>query len=433
MAEKWSRRRLLQAGALAGGGLILSSRKGFARTYQANDKLNIAVVGVAGRGGDNLNGVQGQNIVALCDIDDNNLAAAAKRFPAAKTYDDFRLMLEQNGIDAVVVSTPDHTHAPIAIAALKAGHHVYCEKPLAHSVYEVRAISDTAKKHKRVTQMGTQIHAESNYRRVVELLQSGAIGKVRESHVWADRVWSGNGKAPETPPVPPNIHWDLWLGPAAERPYSPAYVPFNWRGWWAFGGGTLADMACHHMDLSHWAFHLRQPASISADGPAVDPETTPAWLIVKYDYPGRSEDGKQLDPFTLTWYNGGKRPPQFAEGKLPQWGDGSLFIGDKGMLLADYGRYMLLPEAEFKDFTPPPHTIPDSIGHHAEWILACKTGGPTTCNFDYSGALAETVLLGNVAYRTGQKIEWDPKSLKATNYAEADSYLRPHYRKGWKL
>jgi len=433
MTDKWTRRRFLQTGALAGGGLIISARQGFARTYQANDKLNIGVVGVAGRGGDNLNGVQGQNIVALCDIDDNNLAAAAKRFPGAKTYNDFRKLLEQKDIDAVVCSTPDHTHAVVAIAALKAGHHLYCEKPLAHSVYEVRAISDTAKRLKRVTQMGTQIHAEPNYRRVVELLQSGAIGKVKEVHVWVDRVWSGNGKAPETPPVPPNIHWDLWLGPAHERPYSPAYVPFNWRGWWAFGGGTLSDMACHHMDLSHWALHLRTPKTVSAEGPPDDPETTPAWLIVKFDYDGRKVDGKDYDPITLTWYNGGKRPPHFAEGKLPAWGDGSLFIGEKGMLLADYGRNVLLPEADFKDFTPPPKTIPDSIGHHAEWIQACKTGGPTSCNFDYSGALAETVLLGNVAYRTGRKIEWDPKSLRAVNCPEADTYLRPHYRKGWKL
>ncbi len=433
MGEHWSRRQFLQTGALAGGGIALSGVKGLAKTFQANEKLNIAVVGVAGRGGDNLNGVQGQNIVALVDIDDNNLAAASKRFPEAKTYNDYRKMLEQKGIDAVVVSTPDHTHAPIAVAALNSGHHVYCEKPLAHTVYEVRAIREAAKKQNRITQMGTQIHAESNYRRVVELLQAGAIGTVKEVHVWVGRVWSGAGRPVETPPVPSNIHWDLWLGPAEERPYHPAYIPFNWRGWWAFGGGTLADMACHHMDLSHWALDLRQPNTVSAEGPAVNPETTPAWLIVKYDYAARAVNGKSLPPISLTWYNGEKRPPQFDEGKLPQWGDGSLFVGEKGMLLADYGRHVLLPEADFKNYIPPQTTIPDSIGHHAEWIHACKTGGPTSCNFEYSGALAETVLLGNVAYRTGQKIEWDPKALKATNCPEADAFLRPHYRKGWKL
>jgi predicted dehydrogenase len=433
MAEQWSRRRFLQTGALAGGGLILSGTKGFARTTQANDKLNIAVVGVAGRGGDNLNGVASQNIVALCDIDDQRLGGAAQRFPSAKTYNDFRKMLEQPGIDAVVVSTPDHTHAPVAIAAMKAGHHVYCEKPLAHTVYEIRALSDTARKLKRVTQMGTQIHAEPNYHRVVEVLQSGAIGAVSEVHVWCDKVWSGMGRKVETPPVPDYIHWDLWLGPAPERPYSPAYHPASWRGWWAFGGGTLSDMACHYMDLAHWALDLRHPSTVSAEGPEPDSEIAPEWLIVRYAYPARTGGGKQTAPVKLTWYDGGKRPPLQVEKGLPQWGAGLLFVGDKGMMMADYGRYVLFPEADFKDYTPPPKTIPDSIGHHNEWIQACKTGGPTTCNFDYSGALAEAVQLGNVAYRTGKTLEWDPKSLKAANCPEADAYIRPHYRKGWKL
>jgi predicted dehydrogenase len=432
MAEEWSRRRFLQASAMASGGLLLGARS-LASTYQANEKLNIAVVGVAGRGGDNLAGVSNQNIVALCDIDDNNLAGAAKRFPGAKTYNDFRKMLEQNDIEAVVVSTPDHTHAPVAVAALKLGKHVYCEKPLAHSIHEIRTIRDTAKKQKRVTQMGTQIHAEPNYRRVVEIVQSGAIGPVKEVHVWADRIWSGSGHPVETPPVPSNIHWDLWLGPVEDRPYSPAYVPFNWRGFWAFGGGTLADMACHHMDLPHWALQLRTPETVTAEGPAFELETTPGWLIVHYAYGERKVDGKNLPAVDLTWYNGGKRPHYFDEGKLPKWGDGTLFVGEKGMLLADYGRYVLLPETSFKDYTPPPKTIPDSIGHHAEWIQACKTGGTTTCNFDYSGALAEAVLLGNVAYRTGQKIEWDSRTMTAANCPDAETYLRAHYRKGWKL
>jgi predicted dehydrogenase len=398
-----------------------------AQNRSPNEKLNIGVIGVANQGAYDLDNVRSQNIVALCDIDDNYLAAAAKDLPQAKTYNDYRKLLEQKGIDAVVIATPDHMHAPITLAALESGRHVYCEKPLTHTVCEARKVAVAAKKHARVTQMGTQIHAGSNYRRVVEIVQSGALGTVREVHVWVDRVWTRDGRPADTPPVPPNIHWDLWLGVAPERPYNPAYLPATWRGWWDFGGGTLADMACHHMDLSHWALNLRHPLTVEAEGPPVKPENTPAWLIVHYDYPARDLQ----PPVRLTWYNGGKRPPHFAEGKLPEWGDGTLLVGEKGMLLASYGRYVLLPEKDFAGFQPPPKTIPDSIGHHAEWIEACKTGGPTTCNFDYAGALTETVLLGNVAYRVGQKLEWDSERQIATNCPDADRYLRPHYRKGW--
>jgi predicted dehydrogenase len=398
-----------------------------AQNRSPNEKLNIGVIGVANQGAYDLDNVRSQNIVALCDIDDNYLAAAVKDLPQAKTYNDYRRLLEQKGIDAVVIAIPDHMHAPVTRAALESGRHVYCEKPLTHTVYEARRVAEAAQKHARVTQMGTQIHAGSNYRRVVEIVQNGAIGTVREVHVWADRSWTGDGRPADTPPVPPNIHWDLWLGVAPERPYHPAYVPAKWRGWWDFGGGTLADMACHHIDLSYWALNLRHPLTVEAEGPPVNPENTPAWLIVHYDYPARDPQ----PPVRLTWYNGGKRPPQFADGKLPEWGDGTLFVGEKGMLLADYSRYVLLPEKDFAGFQPPPKTIPDSIGHHAEWIEACKTGGPTTCNFDYAGALTEAVLLGNVAYRVGQKLEWDAKSLKVTNGPDADRYLRPRYRKGW--
>lgn len=406
----------------------MASTMAAAKRRPANEKLNLGIVGVANRGGDNLNGVAEQNVVALCDIDDNYLAAAKQRFPMAETYNDFRKMMERKDLDAVVVSTPDHCHAPATALALESGLHTYCEKPLAHTVYEARRLAELAKQHKRVTQMGTQIHAENNYRRVVEVIQSKAIGEVKEVHVWADRVWAGGMLAPETP-VPTNIHWDYWLGPAKERPYNSAYLPMNWRGWWAFGNGTLGDMACHHMDLPFWALNLRYPTRIAADGPPVNAETTPEWLIVHYDFPERQD----LPALKLHWYNGGKRPDLFAEGKLPKWGDGTLFIGDKGMLLADYGRYVLLPEKDFADFKPPQQTIPASIGHHKEWIEACKTGGPTTCNFDYSGALTEAVLLGCVAYRTGKTLDWDPKALKCRDCPEATAMLRPVYRAGYKL
>jgi predicted dehydrogenase len=420
---------------MAGAGLFLASEGASAlpissKDISSKDKLNLGIIGVNNRGADNLEGVSSQNIVALCDIDDNYLGAVAQKFPQAKTYNDFRKLLEQKDIDAVVVSTPDHMHAPITAVALESGRDVYCEKPLAHTVYEARKVAELARKHRRVTQMGTQIHAGSNYRRIVEWIQSDAIGPVREVHVWADRVWAGKGTRPsETPPVPPNLHWDLWLGVAPERPYHPAYLPMNWRGWWEFGNGTLGDMACHHMDLPFWALNLRYPTQVSAEGPAVNGETTPAWLIVHYDFPAR---GAQ-PPVNLTWYNGGKRPSAFAEGKLPPWGDGTLFVGEKGMLLADYDRRVLLPEKDFAGFQPPKSSIPDSIGHHLEWIEACKSGGMTTCNFHYSGALTEAVLLGNVAYRTGKSLRWDAKQLRAAHCPEADAIIKPHYRPGWSL
>jgi predicted dehydrogenase len=422
-----SRREFVQRSAVASAGMLLAGADAGAQERSPNEKLNIGVIGVANQGAYDLANVSSQNIVALCDIDDNYLAAAAKAYPQAATYNDFRKMLERKDLDAVVIAIPDHCHAAAAQMALETGRHVYCEKPLTHTVTQARRIAETARKHKRVTQMGTQIHASSNYRRVVELIQTGAIGQVSEIHVWVDRVWTGNGRPSDTPPVPSNIHWELWLGPAPSRPYNPAYLPATWRGWWDFGGGTLSDMACHHIDLSHWALGLRAPRTVEAEGPPVSPENPPAWMLVHYEYPARDKQ----PPVRLTWYDGGKRPAYFADGTLPTWGDGTLFVGEKGMLLADYDRHVLLPEKDFADFQPPKPFIPDSIGHHLEWIEACKTGGPTTCNFDYSGALTETVLLGNVAYRVGQKLEWDSKRLKATNCPEADPYLRSEGRKSW--
>ncbi len=432
MSRSMNRREFLQSSALTGAAVVAGSSSVFAQKNKSpNEKLNIAIVGVANRGGDNVAGVLHENIVALCDINDDYLGAASQRFPGAKTYNDFRLMLEQKDIDAVVVSTPDHVHAAASLAAMHAGHHLYCEKPLAHTVYETRLVTDTARKLKKVTQMGTQIHATDNYRRVVELVQSGAIGEIKEVHVWCDKVWAGKGGRPtEMPPVPANIHWDLWLGPAPERPYHPTYIPANWRGWWSFGGGTLSDMACHHMDLPTWALKLKYPDTIEAEGPENNSETTPAWLIVKYEYPKRD----QMPAVKLTWYNGGKRPHYFADGVLPNWGDGTLFVGEKGFLLADYGRYLLLPEDKFKDFTPPAPSIPKSIGHHEEWIQAIKNNNhETTCKFDYSGPLAEAVSLGNVAYRVGKKLEWDARHLKAKNCPEADEFIQFTPRKGWKI
>ena len=228
---------------------------------------------------------------------------------------------------------------------------------------------------------------------------------------------------------PANLDWDLWHGPVTPKPYHPDFVPAKWRNWWHYGGGSLADFGCHYIDLPHWALDLRTPLTVEAEGPPLDSECPPVWLIVHYEYPARGSK----PPVKLTWYHGGKRPPLFAEGKLPKWGDGNLFIGEKGMLLAGYDKHVLLPEQDFADFKRPEPFIKNSIGHHKEWIEACKNGGTTTCNFDYSGALTETVLLGNAAFRTGKKLEWDPVRLKAKNCPEADQFIQHHYRKGWKI
>lgn len=429
MTNRFSRRSFL--GATAAVALAPSFLRAAERKESPNEKLHVGVIGVAGQGQYNWSELAGTGmveVVALCDVHETRIGPAREKFPKASFDIDFRKMLDRKGLDAALVATPDHTHAVCTIRALQAGLHVYCEKPLTHTVSEARQVAETAKKTKRVTQMGTQIHAGNNYRRVVELIQSGAIGEVKEVHTWCGKSWGGGDRPKDMPPVPRGLHWDRWLGPAPERPYHPAYVPFNWRGWWDFGGGTLADMACHHMDLPFWALGLRYPSRVSTEGPPPHAETAAKWLIVTYEFPARGK----LPPVTLKWYDGGKRPPHFAEQNLPKWGDGNLFVGAKGMLLAGYGNHVLLPEKEFKGFTPPKPTIPNSIGHHKEWVMACKNGGSTTCNFDYAGALTETVLLGNVSYRCGQPLEWDHEKLRAKNAPEADKFLKREYRTGWE-
>jgi predicted dehydrogenase len=432
MPNRLTRRRFLQTTATASAALLGTGPLPAAeKKPPPSERLHVGVIGVAGQGGYDLGEVAGAGaaIVALCDVDEKRAGSARERYPDAQFYTDFRRLLNQKGLDAVVIATPDHTHAVATMAALKAGLHVYCEKPLTHTVAEARLVAETAAKYKRVTQMGTQIHAGGNYRRVVELIQSGAIGPVHEVHVWCAKSFGVGDRPKDTPPVPQGLHYDLWLGPAPYRPYHPAWVPFNWRSWWDFGGGTLADMACHYMDLPFWALQLRHPTKVVAEGPKPHPDSAAHWLIVHYEFPARDE----LPPVHLTWYDGGKRPAAFAEGKLPKWGDGVLFVGDKGMVLADYGSHKLLPEKAFAGFVPPKASIPNSIGHHREWVEACKSGGATTCNFGYSGALTEAVLLGNVSYRLGQPLTWDAKTLRATNAPEAERFLRTEYRKPWTL
>ena len=429
-AAPLSRRQFLNHTAVGGAAwLSFSILPGWGQA-SPNEKLNLGVIGVSGRGGDNLKGVAHENVVAVCDIDDLKLAAAAKQFPSAQIFSDFRRMIDLKEIDAVVVSTPDHTHAVAAAAALRSGRHVYCEKPLAHTVSEVRLITELAAQKKLATQLGTQIHAERNYRRVVELIQRDAIGPVREVHVWAAADYGGKERPKETPPVPPNVHYDLWLGPVEERPYSPEYLPFAWRNWWVFGGGSLADFGCHFMDLPFWALDLKYPLSVEPlDGPPVHPESTPKWAIVRYEFPARGP----RPPVRLTWYHGVKHPEQLTPQQFKDYRSGVLFVGEKGQILSNYFQHQLLPEADFVNFQRPAPFIPDSIGHHKEWIRACKTGSPTTCRFAYSGPLSEAALLGNVAYRAGQKLEWNAAQLKAGHCPAADQYIQHHYRPGWKL
>jgi len=434
-----NRRHFLRSVGVAAAGATFAGSQSLshaARKLSANDKLNIAVIGVAGRGGENLKEVAAlENIVALCDVDSTRLAAAAQRFPDAKTYSDFRRLIDQRDIDAILVATPDHTHAVATAAALRSGRHVYCEKPLTHTVSEARIITELAAKSKLVTQIGTQIHAGNNYRRVVELVQGGAIGLVKEVHVWASAVYGGSDAPKDRPPVPANLDWDLWLGPVRPHPYHPDFAHFKWRNWWHFGGGSLADFGCHFMDLPFWALGLKYPTSVEPiSGPAVHSDSTPPWLIVRFQFrefhlPKPATAG----PLSLTWYHGGKRPELVDDALYAKYKSGVLFVGEKGMLVSDYSRHTLLPEEKFKDFQRPRESIPNSIGHHKEWTQAIKTGGSTTCHFGYSGPLSETALLGNVAYRLGRKLDWDAKKLRATNCPEADELIQHHYRRGWKI
>jgi len=430
------------ARTLAGSALATLSMPAVLRGRNLAETLNIALVGVGGRGADNHKTVaaQGQNIVALCDVDENHLGEASRRSPRARTYHDFRKMFDElhGQIDAVIVTTPDHTHAVIAKAALELGKHVYCEKPLTHSIHEARVLAETAARHKLATQMGNAGHSGEGTRRVVEAIRAGAIGPVREVHAWTNRpIWPQAIDRPtDHPPVPGSLHWDLWLGPAPERAYHPAYHPFKWRGWWDFGTGALGDMGCHIIDAAFWALDLREPRSIEAESSPISPhpETAPAWSIVRYDFEARGS----RPPVKLLWYDGGKLPPpELFDGHAPaQDSSGSLFVGDKGRLLVGGQRgrgYRLLPEREFAGYVEPKPTLSRSPGHHAEWIDACKTGKPTGTNFDYSSQLTELVLLGNVALRAGRRIEWDAAGLRVTNGSFDDLFIHREYRPGWAL
>lgn len=434
-----SRRRFLGASAAATTALALKPYSLFgARNISPNEKLNLGVVGVGGRGGEDLAGVAGENIVALCDVDSAILAGAKAKFPKAATYSDFRRMLDRKDLDGVVIGTPDHTHAVIAIAALQSGRHTYCEKPLTHTITEMRRMEEVARKSGLQTQTGNQIHSTRNYRRVVELIQGNVIGPVTEVHHWAGSVWESK-PWPQAEPVPATLDYEQWIGPVQPVPFSKEFVPFNWRRWWHFGGGTLTDFCCHHMDLGVWALQLGMPYEIEADGPASDAHCVPTGLHVRYQFGSRGH----LPPVTMHWYSGAGRPQLAGVPDLTKWGGGSLFIGEKGMLLADYGRHVLLPEEKFKEATLPGKSLADSVGHHEEWIRACKGEnlalpqfaalGKTNSPISYGALLTEIGILGNIAFRTGKRIEWDAEKLRAKGVPEADRFIHHDYRKGWKL
>ncbi len=447
-----TRRHFLQHSSLAASATLLGF-PAIVRSASPNSRLNLAFIGVGGRGGSNLKEVTKDglnNVVALCDVNAQNLANAAKQFPGAKTFKDFRQLYADalKDIDAVVVSTTEHTHAFATMPALLAGKPVYCEKPLTHNVKEARAIMLAAQKAGVPTQMGTQIHSSPNYHRVVELIQSGAIGKVREAHVCVARAWGRQTAAEaaankdivhveERPSMemkaPDHLDWDLWIGPAPYRPYSDVYFPGpKWYRWWDFGNGTMSDLGSHWNDLPFWALKLDAPKSIEqVSGPAPHPEIAPATMSVRYDYAARGD----MPACALYWHQGATKPEVWSS--LPifsKFSSGVLFIGDEGMLLSDYGKHVLLPEDKFKDFKAPAPFIPDSPGQQQQWLDAIKNGTPTGSPFaTYAAQLTEANHLGNVAHRAGKKIEWDAVNMRFPNAPEAEKFLGREPRKGWSL
>lgn len=472
-----SRRQFLTRSATAAAAFgfpaIVSSRS-------PNEKLNLVFIGVGGRGAGNIKDLTGipvfspprnnakkdakkaepaaqpppplearENVSALCDVNGENLDRAGAAFPKARKFRDFRKLYDElsaGEIDAVVISTTEHTHAYATLPALLMKKPVYCEKPLTHNVAEARLITKAAAEAGVVTQMGTQIHGMPNYRRVVELIQSGAIGKVTEAHVCVSRAWGLQSKedakkngdiihvierptVAETPP--PYLDWDLWIGPAPMRPYSSAYFPGpKWYRWWDFGNGTMSDLGSHWNDLPFWALKLDAPLSVEAFGPEPHPEIAPASMHAVYEYGPRGD----MPACKVHWHQGADKPDVWKNDPLiSKWSSGVLFVGDKGMLLSDYGKHILLPEADFKDFQRPKPFIADSPGHHAEFLAAIKNGTPTGSPFSYAGPLTEANHLGNVAHRAGGKIIWDAKAMRITNNEAANRFLRREPREGWKL
>ena len=449
MSNRVTRRKFLQSTGLAAGLVVLTGpfKTG---AYAANEKLNCAHVGVGGMGASHLGAGASENLVALCDADAGHLADAAKKYPQGKIFSDYRKMFDEmaGGIDAVFVATPDHHHAPASMMALKLGKHVYCQKPLTHSIYEARRLAEVAREKKVATQMGTQGMSTEGVRLLVEYIQAGAVGKVTEVHVWTDRPIGWWPQAVDRPaytdPVPQRLNWDVWLGPAPERPFAATwrdgphkgkqvYHPFVWRGWWDFGTGALGDIACHSMSPIFWALKLGYPTVVEAKSSEVFKETAPLWSIITYEFPARGD----LPPVKMTWYDGKKQPPRPEELEPDRKWDynGTLFIGDKGKLLFD-GTPHIIPEAKMKEFKRPEPTLPRTPGndHHTDFFIAAKGGRPAVSNFDFASLVTESALVGNISLRLGGKrLQWDGPNMKATNAPGAQQYVKRQYRKGWTL
>lgn len=458
-----NRRDFLKNSSLAAAGFMIVPRhvlggKGF---LAPSDRLNIAAIGVGGKGDSNLRGVaQGKqdNIVALCDVDDRRAKDSFKRFKKARRFRDYRKMLDEMGtdIDAVIISTPDHTHAITALAAMKRGKHVYVEKPLTHSVYEARVLTLAARKYGVMTQMGNQGNSGDDIRRICEWIWAGTIGEVREVHCWTNRpVWPQGMKRPsQEMAVPDSLDWDLWLGPAPERPYHSDYVPFSWRGWWDFGTGALGDMACHIIDPAFKALKLGYPDSVEASVPffykdwnRVDSvESPPLASVIHFDFPARDD----MPALSLHWYDGGmmpRRPIELEDNeKMGDNGGGVLFVGDKGKIMCDtYARNpRLLPTKLMKDFSEPSPSLERvRENHQRNWVTAIKEGKAASSNFDYAGPLTETILMGNLAIRSlyvkenndytgvGKRLNWDGQKMRITNYEPANAFVKRAYRDGW--
>lgn len=437
MSANFSRRRFLGTSAAAAGPLILPSGSLYGRKVSPNEKLNIGVIGAGGKGAVDSDGCATENIVALCDVDSRTLTARKGRYPKAQTFRDYRKMLEKVGdkLDAVTVSTPDHHHFPAAMLAMQMGLHVYVQKPLAHNVWQARKMLELAREKKVITQMGNQGHSFDSTRKLVEVVRAGVIGEVKEVHVWTDRpIWpQGMDRPAGAKPVPDYLDWDLWLGPAPERPHHDGYHPFKWRGFWDFGTGALGDMGCHNMDAAFWALELGAPTSVVADVSGVNKDTAPKWSVIRYEFPAR---GKK-PPASLTWYDGGKKPSAdiIGEKSLPK--NGSLIVGSKATIAFKEwnpnGFRVLADGKEMKYDDPDPLFPRVGENPYQEWIKACKGGSLCLSNFEYAVPLTEMVLLGNVALRVGKKIDWDSENLKAKGNPNADQFIKSEVRKGWEV
>jgi predicted dehydrogenase len=438
------RRQFLRSAATAGAGLLILPSGTLRGQNAPSGKLNVALIGAWGRGKAHHNAISTENVVALCDVDENHLGLAAEVFPGAKHYVDWRKCLEQKDLDAVVCSTLDHTHAHIATWAMNRGLHVYCEKPVANCVEEARVVRATYLKNKDkiATQVGTQRHAKENFNRVRELIKDGAIGELKSASAWGNRQLRRDGYLPAEGEPPATLHYDLWIGPSPSHPYNPGYFSgspgancLNWNMYWDFGTGQVGDMGSHTMDLVWNAVDAGRPTSAEGTGEKYNPDVTPVELTTTFEHP--ANDWRPA--ITVSWYQGGnmpKSPKPYVD--LNKIGHGALFEGSKGYLVADFDSRLILPrgdDANMSYYTPRAEEklIPPLGGFQQEWINACKGDLKTSCDIDYSGTLAEQMMLGLVAYRVGKKLEYDGATGSVTNSAEGNDLLSKEYRDGWPL